>query len=242
MQKQLVVRTEGLTKRFDQTEALLDYTCNIYKGEIYGILGVNGAGKTTLLKLLGGLLNPTYGMVWVLGQEMPDRREMMLGKIGSIIETPCFYENLSAGENLQLHLAYMQKKGEAVRALELVGLAHATNQPVRQFSLGMRQRLAIARAIIHRPELLLLDEPINGLDPIAIRELRGLMKRLAGEGMTIILSSHILSEMEQTADRIAVISGGRLTAEHRMAELQAQQGLQLEEYLIQEMNGGKVNA
>lgn len=168
---------------------------HVEKGMIYGFLGANGAGKTTVFKLLSGLLIPTMGKVRVLGMDIVSRRPDILSQIGTLIETPIFYEHLSAEENLKIHLAYMGKEdGDIEDILSKVGLENTGIQPVSTFSLGMRQCLAIARAIVHKPKLLILDEPINGLDPMGIREMRDLFFNLAkADGMTLLISSHILT-------------------------------------------------
>lgn len=239
MQQQWTISTKRLSKEFDGQIALNNLKIQVAKGEIYGILGANGAGKTTLLKLIGGLLEPSEGSAYVLGKNTWQERDQVLGTIGSLIEVPVFYEHLSAGDNLAIHLAYMNAQAPLQKTLELVGLNDVGDKPVSKFSLGMRQRLAIARSIIHRPKVLLLDEPTNGLDPVAIREMRALFIMLKNQGMTILLSSHILSEMIQTVDKIAVIDKGCLTLEANMSDLLNEQQNNLEEYLISQMSGGK---
>ncbi len=164
----------------------------------------------------------------------------ILRHTGSLIETPVFYEHLSAADNLLLHLAYMGIENRKVESvLERVGLPGTGTQPVREFSLGMRQRLAIARAIIHRPEVLILDEPVNGLDPAGIREMRILFRQLADQdGVTILLSSHLLSEVRQITDRIGVIADGRLVLEANTEEIRKKHPKDMEDYLIGVMEGG----
>lgn len=212
------VITRQLTRAFDGREVVKDVSLRVERGIIYGLIGRNGAGKTTLFKLLLGMLRPSAGRAQVLGFDSVKEKEEILRRTGSLIETPVFYEHLSALDNLKLHLAYMGFSGEMEPrigdALERVGLSDTGKQPVSAFSLGMRQRLAIARAIVHGPELLILDEPANGLDPVGIRVLRELLAGLAKEeGMTILLSSHILSELEKTADRVGILEEGRLLEE-----------------------------
>ena len=235
--QQPVLEAAHLTRVFDRREVLSDVSFQLPAGQVCGVLGPNGAGKTTLLKLLSGLLRPTAGHSSVCGFDSVGDRGRALGRLGLLIETPVFYDHLSAGENLALHLAYMGAEGDIPAALDQVGLAGARDQSVGQFSLGMRQRLAMARALVHRPRVLLLDEPLNGLDPVAIRELRELFRRLAGEGVALLVSSHILSEVEQTADRVLVLTEGRLTMDASMADLRAAHPADLEAYLIAHMKG-----
>lgn len=197
MDTKVAIQTKNLCREFDGKAVLNCLEIKVVQGEIYGILGVNGAGKTTLLKLIAGLLEPTEGGAYVLGENSWEKRDKVLQNIGTLIEAPYFYEHLSASQNLSIHLEYMGVSADIDKALGHVGLSNVGNKPVSKFSLGMRQRLGIARSIIHKPRVLLLDEPINGLDPVAIREMRELFISLKNEGMTILLSSHILSEVEQ---------------------------------------------
>lgn len=226
-----------LSKTFSGREVIRDCTLSVERGTIYGFLGRNGAGKTTVLKLLLGLLRPTMGTARVLGLDSVKDHARILRRTGSLIETPVFYEHLPALENLRIHLAYMGLPEQgAEAALGQVGLPETGNQPVREFSLGMRQRLAIARTLVHSPEVLILDEPFNGLDPVGIREMRELFVRLARqEGKTLLLSSHLLPEMEQTADRIGILEAGTLVRETTPAEAAGAGGL--EELFIQATRG-----
>lgn len=231
------VITRQLTRAFEGREVVKDVSLRVEQGSIYGLVGRNGAGKTTLFKLLLGMLRPSAGRAQVLGLDSVKEKEEILRRTGSLIETPVFYEHLSAVDNLRLHLAYMGFSGEMDSrigdALERVGLSDTGKQPVSAFSFGMRQRLAIARAIVHRPELLILDEPANGLDPLGIRALRGLLAGLAEEeGMTILLSSHILSKLEKTAGRIGILEEGRLLEEFSPKEAQERFPGGLEELFI----------
>ncbi len=179
MNTHLAVKTENITKAFLHQEVLSNCNIHVEKGTIYGFLGVNGAGKTTLFKILSGLLTPTMGSVEILGKNIASERNSILSEIGLIIETPIFYEHLSAIDNLKIHLEYMGKNdADLYSTISSVGLNAPSQQPVSTFSLGMRQRLAIARAIIHKPQLLILDEPINGLDPMGIKEMRNLFTDL----------------------------------------------------------------
>ena len=180
----------------------------IERGSIYGLLGPNGAGKSTTLKMLVGLLRPTGGRIILDGR--PWQRES-LSKIGSLIESPALYGNLTAEENLLVHTRLLKiPKTKITEVLETVNLKNTGKKRVSQFSMGMKQRLGIAAALLSDPELLILDEPTNGLDPFGIQELRELIISFSEKGMTVILSSHILSEVAQVADTIGIISGGKL--------------------------------
>ena len=243
MNNTLAIETTNLTKTFQGKEVIRNCNLNVKKGTIYGFLGENGAGKTTVFKLLSGLLKPTTGIVQVLGMDIDSQRDTILSEIGTLIETPIFYEHLSATENLELHLAYMGKKHQSIAdVLSKVGLIDNSTQPVSTFSLGMRQRLAIARAVIHNPKLLILDEPTNGLDPMGIKKMRNLLLELSKEkGMTIIVSSHILTEIEQIADTIGVIVDGTIIKEVSMSKIRADYPLGLEDYFMNIMTGGREN-
>lgn len=246
----LAVQTNNLCKTFDGKEVVRNCSMHVERGTIYGFVGKNGAGKTTVFKMLLGLLKPTLGTAEILGKDSVRDNQDILSGTGSLIETPVFYEHLSAYENLEMHLEYMgihkdvkrhlSMDDSILRALESVGLAGAGKQPVSTFSLGMRQRLGIARALIHRPEILILDEPVNNLDPVGIREMRELfLKLVQKEGITILLSSHILSEIEQIADRIGVISDGALIEEASMEEIRRRYPNGMEEYFMSMVNGGE---
>lgn len=237
MTMQMAVQTNRLSKAFHETEVLNHLDLEVKQGEIFGILGANGAGKTTLLKLIAGLLEPSEGEACVLGKNSWTERDAVLPNIGTLIETPVFYEQLSAAENLAIHLEYMEKEADIPAALRQVGLGDTKDKPVSKFSLGMRQRLGIARGIIHRPKVLLLDEPINGLDPIAIREMRELFLSLKDTGVTILLSSHILGEVTQTVERVAILVNGTLAETADMKALHQTSPDQIEDYLIEKMSG-----
>ena len=239
MNKSLAVQTKKLTKVFPGNEAVKNCSINVERGTIYGLLGPNGAGKTTLFKIISGLLTPTMGNAQVLGKDIVSERDIILSEIGTIIETPIFYEHLSAAKNLGIHLAYMKKKPEDIdTVLSKVGLSNTGVQPVSKFSLGMRQRLAIARAIIHKPQLLILDEPINGLDPMGIREMRDFFIALVKEqNMTLLISSHILTEIEHIADTIGIIKAGTIVREVSMAKLKSESPSGLEDYFMDIMTG-----
>ena len=240
MNTQKVIQVNNLTKCFGEKEVLRDCSMTLSRGTIYGLLGMNGAGKTTLFKLLTGLLCPDYGSIEILGSDMLKERDKMLARIGSLIEVPVFYEHLSARKNLELHLSYMDTAGMgAEKALQMVGLTGIGEKAVSAFSLGMRQRLGIARAIVHEPELLVLDEPINGLDPMGIKQMRELFVNLVKEKKTTILfSSHILSETEHIADTVGVLSGGKIVDEADLKELKERKQGSLEDYFFTLMTGG----
>ncbi|MCY8464261.1 ABC transporter ATP-binding protein [Bacillus atrophaeus] len=219
------VNINGLTKTFQGKEVVSNVNMHIRKGEIYGFLGPNGAGKTTVMKMLTSLVKPTGGEIEILGHKMTNTSYKVLGRIGSMIEYPIFYEKLTAQENLELHCEYMgyHDKNSIQEVLGMVNLKNIEDKAVKTFSLGMKQRLGIARAIITKPELLILDEPINGLDPVGIKEIRHLFQVLSKEyGMTLLISSHMLSEIEQIADTIGVIRDGRLLEEVSMDKIRGQ--------------------
>jgi len=233
-----IVKTNQLTKVYEGKEVVSAVNMNVKKGEIYGFLGPNGAGKTTVMKMLTNLTKPTSGDVEIFGERLTDQSYEILKRMGTIIEYPIFYEKLTARETLELHCEYMgyYNKQEIAHVLNLVKLTNTEEKRVKDFSLGMKQRLGIARAIITKPELLILDEPINGLDPIGIKELRELFKMLCMEyGITIIISSHILGEIEQLADTIGVIKEGRLITEVTMDTINRNQA----DYIEVIVNDGK---
>lgn len=226
-----VVTVESVCKSYGMSQVIKDCSFQIRQGEIYGLLGVNGAGKTTLMKMILGLQRIDEGNILVLGKKVNSSREY-LTDVGSIIETPVFYEHLNAQELLAMHLALMQKKADIPGVLHMVGLDDAGGKPISQYSLGMKQRLGLARAVIHRPKLLILDEPLNGLDPIAIADVRGLMRSLADGGMSILLSSHIIGEIRHTADRIGILSEGCIKQEFSLEDKVAEWGEKFEEYVV----------
>lgn len=238
--KDIAVFTNKLTKSFSGKEVIKGCQISVKRGTIYGFLGKNGAGKTTMFKLLLGLQKPSSGTASILGMDVTKDIEKILKCTGSLIETPVFYDHLSATENLQIHLAYMGVENEQVESvLERVGLPDTGTQPVSEFSLGMRQRLAIARAIIHKPEVLILDEPVNGLDPVGIKEMRNLFRQLADQqGMTILMSSHLLSEIQQIADRVGVIADGRIVLEEEAEIIRKNHPQDMEDYLLAAIEGG----
>ncbi len=221
-----ILKTNQLTKSFKGKEVVSGVNMHVKKGEIYGFLGPNGAGKTTIMKMITNLIKPTSGEIEIFGQKLTNTSFEVLKRMGTIIEYPIFYDHLTAKENLYLHCEYMgyYDKKAIDQAIELVKLNNIEDKKVKEFSLGMKQRLGIARAISTKPELLVLDEPINGLDPIGIKELRDLFKLLCREyGITLLVSSHILAEMEQMSDTIGIIQNGKLIKEVSMKSINGRQ-------------------
>lgn len=219
-----VIETTNLTKAYGSTMSVDHINLHVRKGTIYGLLGRNGAGKTTTMKMLLGLISPTDGQAYVLGKDIQKERKKILPHIGASIETPGFYANLTGRENLQIFSEYSGRKdsAEIKSVLEQVGLPYGDKKIFSQYSLGMKQRLAIAYAIMHNPDILILDEPTNGLDPIGISEMRAFVRRLCDEqGKTILISSHILQEIEMLADDIGIIDRGKLIEERSKEELRA---------------------
>ncbi|MGE8203569.1 ABC transporter ATP-binding protein [Heyndrickxia sp. NPDC080065] len=220
-----ILKTNNLTKVFHGKEVISQVNMHVKKGEIYGFIGPNGAGKTTTMKMMTNLIKPTSGEIEIFGEKLTNTSYKILKRIGTMIEYPIFYEKLTAVENLEIHCEYLgyHDKTAIKRALDLVGLKNITNKPVKNLSLGMKQRLGIARAIMTKPELLILDEPINGLDPTGIKELRDLFKMLCKEyGITLLVSSHILGEIEQIVDTIGVINNGKLIEEISLENINGQ--------------------
>lgn len=218
-----VIETKDLTKKYGDKESVSKLNLHIRKNTIYGLLGRNGAGKTTTMKMILGLTQPTEGEVLVFGKNMATNQKRILPRIGCLVESPGFYPNLTGTENLQIfaELRGVTKRTAVKEALEVVGLKYKDKKLFSQYSLGMKQRLAIALAIMHDPEILILDEPINGLDPIGIAEIREFIKNLCKvKGKTILISSHILSEIALLADDIGIIDNGELLEESTLQELE----------------------
>ena len=217
-----ILQTDHLTKIIDGKELVTDVNIHVKKGEIYGFLGPNGAGKTTVLKMITNLWKPTRGTIELFGKKLEATSYEVLKRMGSIIEFPTFYEHMSGKDNLQLHCEYMgyYNKGSIDETLGMLNLSEAANQPVKSYSLGMKQRLGIARSILCKPELVVLDEPTNGLDPAGMKQIRDLFKMLCSEyGITFIISSHLLSEIESIADTVGVINHGKMMKEISMREI-----------------------
>lgn len=221
--KNYIIETKALTKQYGVQKSVADLNIHVQKGRIYGLLGRNGAGKTTVMKMLLGLIKPTYGQVKIWGMPLHGNEKKLLPRIGSLIEAPGFYPNLTATENLQIFatLRGVPSRHAIKDALDLVGLPFKDKKLFSQYSLGMKQRLAISLAVMHDPELLILDEPVNGLDPIGIAEVRSFIRQLCDEReKTILISSHILSEISLLADDIGIIDHGSLLEEECLEELE----------------------
>ena len=221
---EIVIETKQLTKQYGTQKSVAKLNIHVRQGRIYGLLGRNGAGKTTTMKMLLGLTPPTSGEVTIWGKPLSGNEKKLLPRIGSLIESPGFYPNLTGTENLRIFAALRGLKNQnAIQsALDLVGLPYRDKKLFSQYSLGMKQRLAIALAVMHDPELLILDEPINGLDPIGIAEVRTFIRALCDErGKTILISSHILSEVALLADDIGIIDHGVLLEEESFTDLEA---------------------
>ena len=218
-----LIETKQLTKIYGEQAAVKNINLHVKRGKIYGLLGRNGAGKTTTMKMLLGLTQPTSGEVKIWGKPLRGNEKKLLPRIGSLIESPGFYPNLTATENLRIFatLRGVPNRNAIKDALDLVGLPYKDKKLFSQYSLGMKQRLAIALAVMHDPELLILDEPINGLDPIGIAEVRSFIRELCdARGKTILISSHILSEISLLADDVGIIDHGTVLEEESLEELE----------------------
>ena len=217
-----ILQTSHLSKTIDGKQLVTDVNIHVKKGEVYGFLGPNGAGKTTVMKMLTNLWKPTSGTVALFGKALEKTSYEVLKRMGSIIEFPTFYDHMSGKDNLQLHCEYMgyYNKGSVEEALGMLGLSDAADKPAGSYSLGMKQRLGIARAILCKPELVILDEPANGLDPAGMKQIRDLFRMLCTEyGMTFMISSHLLPEIESIADTVGVIHHGKMMKEISMKEI-----------------------
>jgi ABC-2 type transport system ATP-binding protein len=218
-----------LTKRYGTLLAVDHLDLTVERGEIFGFLGPNGAGKTTTMRMLLGLIGPTSGTAEVLGMDIRTHMPQILARTGSIIENPTFYPYLSGRDNLRAVAKLTgTPEGRIPALLDLMDLTVAANRSFKSYSLGMKQRLAVAAALLTGPDLLILDEPANGLDPAGIVEMRTLMKRLKAEGHTVIISSHVLHEIEQICDRIAILSFGKVVVQGDVQALLAGNVLELE--------------
>ena len=225
-----MIITSGLTKRYGQVQAVDDVGLDVRAGDIYGFLGANGSGKTTTVRMLLGLVLATSGDIELLGQPMPRQAATVLPRVGALVEGPAAYGHLSGRANLTLIDAAgtggprRSRRARVDDALEQVGLGNVAGRKVRAYSLGMRQRLGLAAALLRQPSLLVLDEPTNGLDPQGISEIRELLLGLHGRGTTIFLSSHLLAEVEQLCTRVGVLDRGRLVLQDELATLQQPTG------------------
>lgn len=223
MEHQIILATKRLTKKYGDTAVVEEVSLNVKKGRIYGLLGRNGAGKTTIMKMVLGLISISSGEVEIFGEKVKGNEKKIFSRIGSIIETPSFYSYLTGTENLEIfsRLRGTVKRNAVKSALEIVGLSYKDSKAFSSYSLGMKQRLGIANAILNDPEILILDEPTNGLDPVGIVEIRNFLQQLCHEqGKTIIISSHILSEMALLVDDIGIINEGHLLKEISISELE----------------------
>jgi len=232
---EVVIRLQNLSKRYGKRMAVNSLSLEIHRGDIFGFLGPNGAGKTTTIRMLFGLIAPTGGHVEILGQDMATYRARVLPHVGALIETPALYLYMSGRDNLKaIASALGGVSAERIdTVLEIVGLKERQKDRVRTYSLGMKQRLGVAIALLQDPDILILDEPANGLDPAGIVEMRDLMHRLAEEGKTVFISSHILSEVQQICSRVAIINHGQLITETTIDDLISSKG----EYAVKVENG-----
>ncbi len=216
-----IIETQNLTKRYSGFTAVSELNLHVPKGTVYGFLGPNGAGKSTTMKMLLGLIRPTGGSFVIDGRRFPDDRTQILKEVGSFIEAPAFYGNLTGEENLEIIRKILGlPKASVSEALELVGLTDFRKRLARKYSLGMKQRLGLAGALIGRPPVLILDEPTNGLDPAGIHEIRTLIRSLPRQfDCTVFVSSHLLSEIELMADCVGILNHGRLLFEGTLQDL-----------------------
>jgi ABC-type multidrug transport system ATPase subunit len=220
--EEVVIKTVGLTKRFKNVVAVEDLDLEVYRGDVFGFLGPNGAGKSTAIRMLLGLVHPGGGQIELLGQTFNSRRQKILSRIGSMVETADFYPYLTATRNLKIlgNLSGGVSEERIEEVLDLVGLRERAGGRVKTFSHGMRQRLGIAQALLTDPEIMILDEPTTGLDPKGMKEVRELVRKLSAEReITIFLSSHLLFEIEQVANRMAIIDRGKLITQGGVKEL-----------------------
>ena len=237
----VALRAERLAKRYGTRQAVVDASFTLKPGEVFGFLGPNGAGKTTTIRMLVGLIRPSAGRVLVGGHDLLREREAALRRLGCIVESPDFYDYLTGRENLA-HFARMIDAEASSRIeplAEMLRVRERLDDKVRTYSLGMRQRLGIAQALLGEPDVLVLDEPANGLDPAGIRELRELLRRLADQrGLAVFVSSHLLGEIERMCDRLAIVHRGRVLAEGGVAELTSSGRRPLEEVFL-DVTGGE---
>ncbi|PLR96561.1 ABC transporter ATP-binding protein [Bacillus sp. T33-2] len=226
---QLIIQTNGLTKTFKGRNAVENVSLQVKKGEIYGFLGPNGAGKTTTIRMLLGLMRPSKGSIEIFGKDIRKEKLAILRKIGSLVESPSYYGHLTAKENLEVLRKILDApKTRIDEVLSIVRLSGEANRPVKGFSLGMKQRLGIASALLGNPDLLILDEPTNGLDPSGILEIRELIKSMPSQnGITILVSSHLLSEIDQMATQVGIISKGSMIFQDSIGRLRERSNSQI---------------
>lgn len=226
----MIIATENLSKEYDGVYRVQDLDIRVKEGDIYGFLGPNGAGKSTTMKMLLGLVKPTSGTIEIMGKLFNEKnRKGILQSVGSLIEAPSYYGHLTGHENMELIRRLLDLPQKNIdEAIHIVRLENQMNKKVKNYSLGMKQRLGIAMALAREPKLLILDEPTNGLDPAGIEEMRGLIKTLPSKyGMTVMISSHILSEIDQMATVIGIINQGSLIFQERMSVLDEQRKPQI---------------
>jgi len=217
------VETHGLIKRFGDTVAVNDVQLLVPRGCAFGYLGPNGAGKTTLIRVLLGLTHADAGTMFLLGHAVPRHRDVALARVAAIVDEPRFHGHLTGRQNLQILAAAREPaaKGRITPALERVGIAHRANDKVAKYSMGMRQRLGVAACLLGDPELLILDEPMNGLDPAGMLDMRDMIKSFVAEGRTVVLSSHLLDEVERTCDAVAIVDRGAMIRQGPISQLLA---------------------
>jgi ABC-2 type transport system ATP-binding protein len=217
------VETHGLTKRFGENIAVNDVELLVPRGCAFGYLGPNGAGKTTLIRVLLGLTHADAGTMFLLGHRVPSHRDLALARIGAIVDEPRFHSHLTGRQNLQILAAAREPeaKGRIGAALERVGILHRADDKVSKYSMGMRQRLGVAACLLGDPQLLILDEPMNGLDPGGMLDMRDMIKSLVSEGRTVVLSSHLLDEVERTCDAVAIVDHGTVIRQGPISQLLA---------------------
>ena len=224
-----LIETRGLSRRFGAQVAVSELDLLVPKAGVYGFLGPNGAGKTTAIRMLLGLIRPDAGEVRLFGQELRSNHRALMSRVGALVESPSLYPHLTGRENLEVTRRLLGSRRDLIDvALETIRLTRDADRRVREYSLGMRQRLGLALALLNKPQLLILDEPTNGLDPAGIHEMRDLIRRLPSEfGVTVFLSSHLLAEVEQIADHIGIIHESKLLFQGTLAELQQKQQTEL---------------
>ncbi len=224
------VETHGLTKRFGENVAVDDVELLVPRGCAFGYLGPNGAGKTTLIRVLLGLTHADGGTMSLLGYQVPRHRDKALARVGAIVDEPRFHGHLTGRQNLQILAAAREPaaKGRIDPALERVGILHRANDKVSKYSMGMRQRLGVAACLLGDPQLLILDEPMNGLDPAGMLDMRDMIKSLVAEGRTVVLSSHLLDEVERTCDAVAIVDRGKVIRQGPISQLLAGSSFELQ--------------